>query len=41
MRRTRRRKTLGEVLDEMDAELGPPSVEAFAWADEQLGRLRE
>lgn len=28
-----RRKTLRELLDEMDEEYGPPSAEAVAWAE--------
>ncbi|MEO7195116.1 MAG: hypothetical protein ABIZ05_09875 [Pseudonocardiaceae bacterium] len=29
--------TLDEWLDQVDAELGPPSVETFARVDAQLG----
>jgi Arc/MetJ-type ribon-helix-helix transcriptional regulator len=30
-------QSLNELLDQWDAELGPPSDEGFAWAREQLG----
>lgn len=33
----RHRQTLRELLDEWDAELGPPSTEAQEWARESLG----
>ena len=32
-----REDTLRQLLDEMDAEYGPPSPEALAWADHVLG----
>ena len=32
-----RRESLAKLLDEMDRELGAPSAEAQAWADERLG----
>src|SRR5688572_15281478 len=31
------REDLVELLDEMDREFGPPSKEAYAWADRVLG----
>ncbi len=33
--------TLTDLLDAMDAELGPPSLEAEAWADEAMRRFDE
>ena len=36
MREKSGRYTLADVLDQMDAELGPPSPEADAWAKEQV-----
>jgi antitoxin ParD1/3/4 len=33
--------SLRDLLDEWDRELGPPSEEAYAWADEQLRRVEE
>jgi Arc/MetJ-type ribon-helix-helix transcriptional regulator len=35
----RERYTLEELLEQWDAELGPPSEAAYAWADEQLKRM--
>lgn len=32
-------KTLRQLLDEWDEELGPPGPEAQAWADEQMKKL--
>ena len=32
-----RRESLATLLDDLDRELGAPSEEAKAWADEQLG----
>lgn len=32
-----RRESLATLLDDLDRELGAPSEEAQAWADEQLG----
>ena len=31
--------SLRELLEQWDEELGPPSAEAEAWAEEQIGRL--
>ena len=33
------RYTLGDFLDQLDAELGPPGPEAEAWAKRQLDRV--
>ena len=33
------RYTLADLLDQWDAELGPPGPEAEAWAKEQLDRV--
>lgn len=37
MRAHGRRETLEEILDEWEAEDGPPSADDYAWADEMLG----
>ncbi|HET8663551.1 MAG TPA: hypothetical protein VFM08_04480 [Nocardioides sp.] len=41
MRNAGRRETLADVLDAWEAELGSPSDEARAWAEEQLRRIDE
>jgi hypothetical protein len=37
IRERERAQGLAALLDEWDAELGPPTAEDYAWADEQLG----
>lgn len=37
IRERERAQGLAALLDELDAELGPPTAEDYAWADRQLG----
>jgi len=37
IRERERAQGLAALLDEWEAELGPPTAEDFAWAEEQLG----
>lgn len=37
IRERERAQGLAALLDELDAELGSPTVDGYMWADEQLG----
>lgn len=41
IRERERAQGLAALLDELDAELGPPSAEDYVWASEQLGLSAE